>query len=131
MAKKVLIIGEAFFPEDFIINDLAQEWHSNGYEVEVLTRTPSYPFGKTFKGFKNKFYQKTFFDKIPVHRILVIPGYQKNKLIKVLNYFSFVFFASIVALLIGKRFDRIFVYQTGPLTVALPGNLIKILFKNL
>lgn len=127
--KKLLIIGEAFYPEDFIINDLAKEWSSQGYQVEVLTRNPSYPFGKVFDGYKNKIYQKTFFEEILVHRVFVFQGYESNKFIKIINYLSFVFFASFVALFIGRRFDKIFVYQTGPLTVALPGNLIKILYK--
>ncbi|OOG67952.1 glycosyltransferase family 4 protein [Algoriphagus sp. A40] len=129
MAKKLLIIGEAFFPEDFIINDLAQEWSSKGYQIEVLTRTPSYPYGKTFNGYKNRIYQKSFFGDIPVHRVMVIPGYQKNQIIKILNYLSFVFFASIVGVFIGRKFDRVFVYQTGPLTVAIPGSVIKLLYK--
>jgi len=127
--KKLLIIGEAFFPEDFIINDLAKEWSEKGYLVEVLTRNPSYPFGKIYPGYKNKLYQKTHFESILVHRVFVLPGYQKSKLIKILNYFLFVLFASLVALFIGKRFDKVFVYQTGPLTVALPGNLIRIFYK--
>jgi glycosyltransferase involved in cell wall biosynthesis len=127
--KSVLIIGEAFFPEEFIINDLAKYWKNNGYSVEILTRTPSYPFGKTFSGYKNKLYQKTYLQDIPIHRVPVIPGYQKNKVIKILNYLSFVFFGSIVALFLGNKFDRIFVYQTGPLTVALPGILIKKIYK--
>ncbi|MBC6369201.1 glycosyltransferase family 4 protein [Algoriphagus sp. AK58] len=127
--KKLLIIGEAFFPEDFIINDLVKEWSGNGYRVEVLTRNPSYPYGKVYKGYKNKLYQKTYFEDILVHRVLVIPGYQKSKVIKVLNYFSFVFFASLVAIFIGRKFDKVFIYQTGPLTVALPGVLLKIIFK--
>lgn len=130
--KSVLIIGEAFFPEEFVINDLAKHWRNNGYSVEVLTRSPSYPVGEIFTGYKNKLYQKTFFQDIPIHRIPVIPGYQKSKVIKIFNYISFVFFASIVALFIGRKFDRIFVYQTGPLTVALPGVLIKKIYnKNL
>ena len=123
--KKILIIGEAFFPEEFVINDLAKYWKDNGYSVEVLTRTPSYPQGKTFSGYKNRLYQKTYFEDIPIHRVPVISGYQKSKVIKVLNYASFVFFASITALFIGKKFDHIFIYQTGPLTVALPGVLLK------
>lgn len=41
--KKALVIGEAFYPEDFLINDLVQEWEKGQYEFEVLTRTPSYP----------------------------------------------------------------------------------------
>jgi glycosyltransferase involved in cell wall biosynthesis len=130
--KTILIIGEAFYPEEFVINDLATYWKEKGYVVEVLTRTPSYPFGRTFEGYKNKLYQKTFFGLIPIHRVPVIEGYQKSQLIKIFNYLSFVFFASLVALFIGRRFDRIFVYQTGPLTVALPGVLIKKLYgKNL
>lgn len=128
LGKKLLIIGEAFFPEDFIINDLAKEWSDKGYHVEVLTRNPSYPFGKVFSGYKNKIYQKTWFSDILVHRVFLFQGYQTSKIIKILNYISFVFFASWVALFIGRKFDKVFVYQTGPLTVALPGNLIKILY---
>ncbi|MBN3582422.1 glycosyltransferase family 4 protein [Algoriphagus aestuarii] len=127
--KRILIIGEAFFPEEFVINDLASHWKNEGYEVEVLTRTPSYPFGKTFSGYKNRLYQKTYFQDIPIHRVPVIEGYQKSKLTKILNYVSFVFFTSIVGLFIGKKFDRIFIYQTGPLTVALPGVLIKKIYQ--
>ena len=41
--NKVLVIGEAFYPEDFLINDLVQEWEKDGYDFEVLTRAPSYP----------------------------------------------------------------------------------------
>ena len=55
---KYLIIGEAFYPEEFPINDLVKEWEKAGYQLEVLTRSPSYPFGKVFKGYKNKLYQK-------------------------------------------------------------------------
>jgi glycosyltransferase involved in cell wall biosynthesis len=130
--KSILIIGEAFFPEEFVINDLARYWKKNGYSVEVLTRTPSYPVGKIFPDYSNRIYQKTYFEEIPVHRIPVIPGYQKSKAIKILNYLSFVFFASVVGVFIGRKFEKIFVYQTGPLTVALPGVLIKKLYnKNL
>ena len=57
-SKKALVLGEAFYPEDFIINDLVKDWEKDGYKFEVLTRTPSYPFGKVYKGYKNKIYQK-------------------------------------------------------------------------
>lgn len=50
--KKALIIGEAFYPEDFLINDLVQEWEKDKYEFAVLTRAPSYPFGKVYEGYK-------------------------------------------------------------------------------
>lgn len=123
--KKTLVLAEAFYPEDFLINELVETWEKEGREVEVLTRAPSYPFGKVYKGYKNKIYQTTFFNSIPVHRFPVLQGYDKSTLIKVLNYFTFVFWSFWVVLFIGRRFDRVFIYQTGPLTLATAGILLK------
>ena len=51
---KILIVSEVFWPEEFIINDLAREWSKMGYEVEVLTQYPSYPQGHVYSGYNNK-----------------------------------------------------------------------------
>lgn len=126
--NKALVIGEAFYPEDFLINDLVQEWEKEKYDFEVLTRAPSYPFGKVYKGYKNKIYQTTYFNTIKIHRFPVWQGYEKSVLIKVLNYFSFVFWSFWIILFIGRRFDRVFIYQTGPLTLATAGILMKKFF---
>lgn len=126
--KKTLVIGEVFYPEDFLINDLAREWEKDGYDFEVLTRAPSYPFGIVYKGYKNKMYQTTYFNTIKIHRFPVLQGYKNSVLIKVLNYFSFVFWSSLVILFIGHRFDRVFIYQAGSLTLATAGILMKKFF---
>lgn len=128
-AKKALILGEAFYPEEFIINDLVKEWEKDGYEFEILTRTPSYPFGKVYEGYKNKIYQTTYWDSIKIHRFPVWQGYQKSTVIKILNYFSFVFWSFWIILFIGKRFDKVFIYQTGPLTLATAGIFLKKFYK--
>lgn len=122
---KYLIIGEAFYPEEFLINDLVKEWEREGYHLEILTRSPSYPFGKVFPGYKNKLYQKEYWGNILIHRFPVIPGYNKSIVIKILNYLSFVIFGSVIAIFIAKRYKRIFIYHTGPLSLAIPGVLIK------
>lgn len=127
--KKALILGEAFYPEDFLINDLVTEWEKNGYQFEVLTRSPSYPYGKVYEGYKNKIYQTTYFNTIKVHRFPVIQGYEKSTLIKILNYLSFIFWSFWIVLFIGKRFDKVFIYQTGPLTLATAGILLKKIYK--
>lgn len=127
-AKKTLIIGEAFYPEDFLINDLVTEWEKANLKFEVLTRTPSYPYGKVYQGYKNKIYQTTYFNTIKIHRFPVIQGYQKSTFIKIINYFSFVFWSFWVVLFIGKRFDKVFIYQTGPLTLATAGIVLKKLY---
>lgn len=114
--KKALIVTEVFFPEDFIINDLAREWAKQGYEFEVLTRNPSYPYGKVYKGYRNRPYQKDTFEGKQVNRIYTIPGYQKSTFIKILNYFNYVFWSFWFVLFKGRKYDKIFFYQTGPLT---------------
>lgn len=127
--KKILVLAEAFYPEDFLINDLVAAWEKEGREVEVLTRVPSYPFGKVYPGYKNKIYQVTYFNTVKVHRFPVLQGYDKRTLIKVLNYFTFVFWSCWIALFIGRRFDRVFIYQTGPLTLATAGIFLKKWYK--
>lgn len=126
--NKALVIGEVFYPEDFLINDLVREWEKDGYDFEVLTRAPSYPFGKVYQGYKNKIYQTTYFNTIKIHRFPVLQGYEKSVLIKILNYFSFVFWSFWVVLFIGRRFDRVFIYQAGSLTQATAGVLMKKVF---
>lgn len=127
--RKALVLGEAFYPEDFIINDLVKEWEKEGYKFEVLTRAPSYPFGKVYNGYKNKIYQTTNWGTIKIHRFPVWQGYQNSTLIKILNYFSFVFWSFWVLLFIGKRYDKVFIYQTGPLTLATAAILLKGIYK--
>jgi glycosyltransferase involved in cell wall biosynthesis len=124
--SKVIVLSEVFFPEDFIVNDLVQHWAKLELPVEVLTRVPSYPFGRVYDGYANRFYQKTLFGETTVFRIPVLEGYQKSRFKKILNYILFVFFCTGVLLRIAKRGDRIFVYQTGPLTVAVPAVLAKL-----
>lgn len=126
--KKVLVIGEVFYPEDFLINDLVSEWIDKGYDVEVLARVPSYPYGQTFDGYKNRIYQKDHYKGATVHRVGFVQGYKNSLLKKILNYILFVILGTIVVLGIGRKFERLFIYHTGPLTLALPGMAAKKLY---
>ena len=119
---RVLVIGEVFHPEDFIINDLALYWKNNGHDVNVLTRTPSYPQDKIYSGYKNKLFQTDYYEGIKIYRFPVVLGYQHSKIKKIINYINFVFWGSIISFFIGRSYDHIFVYQTGPLTLAHPGD---------
>ena len=56
--KKALLISEVFYPEEFLINDIVLEWTEKGYEIDVLTRNPSYPYGEVSDGYRNKLFQK-------------------------------------------------------------------------
>jgi glycosyltransferase involved in cell wall biosynthesis len=126
--KKYLVITEVFYPESFLVNDLCFALKDKGHDIEVLTRTPSYPLGVTMPGFKNRFYQKNFHNGVATHRIPIVPGYAKYLPLKILNYLCFVICATMAVLFIGKKYEKVFVYQTGPLTVAIPGVIWKKIF---
>ncbi|MBA3037288.1 MAG: glycosyltransferase family 4 protein, partial [Desulfobacterium sp.] len=126
--NSVLIITERFYPEEFGINDLAIAWQTKGYEVAVLTQAPSYPFDKVYTGYKNKFFQTEEWQGIKIYRVFSLMGYKKFVLLKILNYLCFAFFASLVSLFVGRKYNRVFVYHIGPLTQAIPAVLIKKVF---
>ena len=116
---KVLVVVERFYPEDFLVNDLASEWKRMGYEVEVLTQVPSYPFDKIYDGYKNRTYQTTVeLNGIPVHRVSTVFGYNRSVFKKVLNYLHFGLLTSLWAIFNGRRYDRVFIYHTAALTMA-------------
>lgn len=119
--KRVLIISEVFYPETGLINDFATELVRQGYRVDVLTQHPSYPLGKIFDGYENKPYVLDRWNDITIHRFELVEGYCQSKIRKIWNYYRFVRSGSRIAREIGRDYDHILVYQTGPLTVALPG----------
>jgi glycosyltransferase involved in cell wall biosynthesis len=127
--KNILVITEVFAPEEFLINDLVFSWKEQGFSVSVLTRNPSYPKGKLFPGYRNRFFQKEIINGVPVSRVQIIPGYNRNKLFKILNYLWNMILALLWGLKNGRKFDSIFIYHTGPLTFSSVGILIKRLYK--
>ena len=117
--SRVLIVVERFYPEDFLVNDLAAEWKRQGHDVEVLTQVPSYPFDRIYDGYKNRMYQTTReFNDISVHRVSTIFGYNRSVVRKILNYLHFGFLTALWALCNGRRFDKVFIYHTAALTMA-------------
>ena len=122
---KVLIVAEIFFPEKYPINDLYFDWLKKEYKVDVFTRNPTYPLGKIFPGYKNKIFSSEQNEKSIIYRTFVFLGYKKSKVFKVLNYFIYIVSLFIFILFKGKKYDKIFFYQTGPLTNILAASVLK------
>jgi len=122
---KILIVSEVFYPEDFIINDLALEWVRMGHRVEVVTQYPSYPQSFVFEGYHNDGFSDELWNDITIHRYPFVEGYKDNKLKKISNYFSFVKGGKRVMDSLDGDYDCVFVSQTGPLTVAYPALYMK------
>ena len=117
---RILIVSEVFYPEDFIINNLAQEWVKMGHEVCALSQYPSYPQSYVYDDYENKGYKVEDWDGVKIYRFPFVEGYRDSVKRKFANYLSVIRGGKKIAKKIGKDFDVIFVSQTGPLTVALP-----------
>jgi len=125
LKNKILIISEYFYPEEFKINEIALEWQKKGYEVDVLTQNPTYPFGKVIDGYKNSWYSKEIYNGINIHRVKAVTGYRDSLFKKLLKYFTFMFLGSIIGFKIGKKYDYIFGFDVGALTGMVPAVLLK------
>ena len=128
-AKKILIVTEYFYPEEFKINEIAVEWQKKGYEVDILTQEPTYPFGKVYDGYKNRWYFEDSYHGIKVYRVKAVTGYRESLFKKFLKYFTFMFLGSFVALKIGKKYDYVFGFNMAALTSMMPAIIIKKFYK--
>ena len=116
----ILIVTEVFYPENFHVNDFAQTLVENGHKVKVMTRQPSYPVGYVFPGYKNERHSVEQLGKVEIHRFDILEGYKESKITKIANYYHYVRRGKQVISEIIDGIDLIIVYQTGPLSLALP-----------
>ena len=126
IAKRLLVVSQYFWPEEFRINELAQALSEKGYEVVVLTGLPNYPSGFIFKEYTTDKSKFSDYHNVSVVRVPIITR-RKGNLSLLLNYVSFVLSAVVIGSwrLRNKKFDGIFVFQTDPITVAIPAIFLK------
>ena len=127
--ERILVVTERFYPEEFLINDLVSDFIDQGFDVEVLTQIPSYPFDEIYNGYKNSLYSVDNYKGIAVHRVKTRLGYNKSILRKILGYMQFSFLTWLTAFRIGYNFDIIYYYHTGPATMAHSSFVFKRFFK--
>jgi hypothetical protein len=90
---RILVVSQYFWPENFRINDLVNEWCARGHKVTILTGYPNYPAGKILPEFlaNPEFYLK--YGDVDIVRVPLIPrGTSSFQLF--LNYISFAVSAS-------------------------------------
>ncbi|HFB64188.1 MAG TPA: glycosyltransferase WbuB [Aeromonadales bacterium] len=125
MTKRILIVTEYFYPEEFKINEIADSWLKKGYIIDVLTQQPTYPLGKIFSGYSNKWFVKESYFGINIYRVKAVTGYRESLFRKLLKYFTFMILGSVISLKIGRKYDYIFGFDVGPLTGMVPAVLLK------
>ncbi|QIN77704.1 glycosyltransferase [Rubrobacter marinus] len=122
----VLIVSQYFWPETFRINDLAEGLMERGHSVTVLTGKPNYPGGALFPGYGLFRPVRQEYKGAKVIRVpLVTRGNGRGRRLA-LNYLSFAAFASLLGpVLLRGKVDVVFVFEPSPVTVGLPGIVMK------
>ena len=123
---RLLVISQYFWPENFRVNDLVAEMVARGHEVTVLTGKPNYPIGQVYPDYRDNPQAFSEYAGAQVVRIPMLSrGSSRWQLL--LNYLSFALSASFLGpwKLRGKPFDAIFVHEPSPVTVGLPGMVLR------
>lgn len=123
---RILVVSQYFWPESFRINDLVAELSARGHEITVLTGLPNYPEGEVYPEFRA---DPARFARYQGARVVRVPmlsrGRSRSRL--VLNYASFALAGALLGplRLHDQKWDAIFVFQTSPITAALPALLLR------
>lgn len=121
---KLLIVSQHFYPEPFRINDIAFSLAKEGHHITVLTGLPNYPSGVIDKAYRWGKKHSEIIKQVHIIRTPIIAR-GKSLLRMGLNYLSFALIGSLKAYFLKDKFDAIFVFQTSPVSMILPGIVVK------
>ncbi len=119
---RILILSQYFWPESFRITEVARTLKDAGAEVCVLTGQPNYPDGVTFNGYSAATISSDTHDGIEILRVPLIPRGRGSAIRLIINYLSFILFASLFGpwVLRNRKIDCILVYAPSPILQAIP-----------
>ena len=118
--KRILVVTQHFYPENFRINDIVSGFVEDGYEVDVLCGLPNYPEGEWFPGYTEKGPFEETFEKANVFRAKEIPRKGNTSIRIFLNYVSWPIRAFFRVSSLPGRYDSVFCYNTSPVLMIIP-----------
>jgi len=125
-SKNILIITPLFNPEINRINDMVEYFLEKKYSITIMCPIPNYPQGKYYKNYGIFKKRHEILNNLNIVRVVVWPRGNGSKINIFLNYLSFILFSIIPAIKLSfKKIDIIFINQVSPITVAIPGIIIK------
>lgn len=123
--RRILVVCQHFWPEQFRINDVVDFMLDEGYEVDVLCGRPNYPSGTLAPGYTLFNKPRDQYRTAQLYRAPEVPRGNNSTARILLNYLSFPFFSLFwVPWLLTKKYDRVFLYQLSPVMMSLAGIVI-------
>ena len=123
MAKRILVVTQHFWPENFRINDMVQGFLQDGLEVDVLCGLPNYPKGEWFDGYSEKGPWSEYFGSARVFRARELPRRGNTSVNIFLNYVSWPLFAACALKRLPGGYDAVFCFNTSPVLMCWPAIL--------
>lgn len=125
--KKILFVCQYFYPETFRGNDIAFHLAEEGHDVHVVTGIPNYPKGKFFPDYGLFKKRHEVINGVRVTRLPLVPRGEDNKIMLMLNFFSFFIVGWFWMLFhaLWHKYDLVFCQQLSPVMMSSPAVLYK------
>jgi colanic acid biosynthesis glycosyl transferase WcaI len=125
---RILLLTQFFQPEPMFKGlPFAKALRDLGHEVEVVTGFPNYPGGKLYPGYRIKLWKREVIDSIPVTRLALFPSHDQSGLRRIANYVSFGASAALLAPILVRPPDVVYVYNL--ITLGLAWRMIRWRYK--
>jgi hypothetical protein len=130
--KKILIVSQYFWPENFRINEAVKFLTKKNHDITVLTGKPNYPYGVIDKAFAKNPNKYNNFCGAKIIRVPIVLRKKSTKFNLFINYLSFNINSIVFSYfkLKKNKFDFIITFATSPVTVALTSVFYKKIFKS-
>lgn len=124
---KIVIVGQYYWPDNFLINEIAEELVDRGHKVTILTGLPDYATNHIPEEYKHGKNRHEIRNGVEIFRVPIIARHT-GFVYRVLNYISFFVTSSWFAMRHSFEADVVMAYQTAPV---LMGNAAIVLKKKL
>ena len=118
--KKILVVTQHFWPENFRINDIVEGFLQDGIAVDVLCGLPNYPKGEWFPGYSSAGPFEEEWHGAHLYRCKEIPRKGNTSVNIFLNYVSWPWYAAHALHRLPGGYDAVFCFNTSPVLMCWP-----------
>lgn len=118
--KKILVVTQHFWPENFRINDIVEGFLQDGIAVDVLCGLPNYPKGEWFPGYSAADPFEEEWHGARLYRCKEVPRRGNTSVNIFLNYVSWPWYAAHALHRLPGGYDAVFCFNTSPVLMCWP-----------
>lgn len=118
--KKILVVTQHFWPENFRINDIVEGFLQDGIAVDVLCGLPNYPKGEWFPGYSAAGPFEEEWHGARLYRCKEVPRRGNTSVNIFLNYISWPWYAAHALHRLPGGYDAVFCFNTSPVLMCWP-----------